>query len=91
MQKWPRVLATQPWLGRFQSSPTLVLVCQTFLDFPRPLRIRMKLSNCLVESLRSSQNWRPPAKPVRGWDRIMAEQVLQADEGCDLAVLRAGG
>jgi dihydroxy-acid dehydratase len=35
--------------------------------------------------------WHPPAKPVRGWDRIVAEQVLQADEGCDLAVLRAGG
>ncbi len=35
--------------------------------------------------------WRPPAKPARGWDRIIAEQVLQADEGCDLAVLRAGG
>ena len=32
--------------------------------------------------------WRPPPKPARGWDRIMAEQVLQADEGCDLAVLR---
>ena len=35
--------------------------------------------------------WRPAAKPARGWDRIVAEQVLQADEGCDLAVLRAGG
>ncbi|MEJ0015608.1 MAG: dihydroxy-acid dehydratase [Acetobacteraceae bacterium] len=35
--------------------------------------------------------WRPPAKAARGWDRIVAEQVLQADEGCDLAVLRAGG
>ena len=35
--------------------------------------------------------WKPPAKPVRGWDRLIAEQVLQADEGCDLAVLRAGG
>jgi dihydroxy-acid dehydratase len=33
--------------------------------------------------------WRPPAKPARGWDRIIAEQVLQADEGCDLAILRA--
>ena len=32
--------------------------------------------------------WRPPAVPSRGWDRIVAEQVLQADEGCDLAVLR---
>jgi dihydroxy-acid dehydratase len=35
--------------------------------------------------------WRPPPKPARGWDRIIADQVLQADEGCDLAVLRAGG
>jgi dihydroxy-acid dehydratase len=35
--------------------------------------------------------WRPPARPARGWDRIVAEQVLQADEGCDLAVLRGGG
>jgi dihydroxy-acid dehydratase len=35
--------------------------------------------------------WRAPEKPPRGWDRIVAEQVLQADEGCDLAVLRAGG
>ncbi len=33
--------------------------------------------------------WQPPVKPARGWDRIIAEQVLQADEGCDLAVLRA--
>ena len=32
-----------------------------------------------------------PAKPQRGWDRLIADQVLQADEGCDLAVLRAGG
>jgi dihydroxy-acid dehydratase len=32
--------------------------------------------------------WRPPATPKRGWDRLVAEQVLQADEGCDLSVLR---
>ena len=32
--------------------------------------------------------WHPPSIPARGWDRIVAEQVLQADEGCDLAVLR---
>jgi dihydroxy-acid dehydratase len=32
--------------------------------------------------------WRKPALPGRGWDRIVAEQVLQADEGCDLAVMR---
>jgi dihydroxy-acid dehydratase len=35
--------------------------------------------------------WAPPAKPVRGWDRIIADQVLQADEGCDLAVMRPQG
>jgi len=35
--------------------------------------------------------WTPPVKPARGWDRIVADQVLQADEGCDLAVLRAAG
>jgi dihydroxy-acid dehydratase len=35
--------------------------------------------------------WTPPAKPKRGWDRLIADQVLQADEGCDLAVLRAEG
>ena len=35
--------------------------------------------------------WAPPAKPKRGWDRLIVDQVLQADEGCDLAVLRAGG
>jgi dihydroxy-acid dehydratase len=32
--------------------------------------------------------WVPPRKPGRGWDRLMAEQVLQADEGCDLAIMR---
>jgi dihydroxy-acid dehydratase len=35
--------------------------------------------------------WRPPATPARGWDRLVQDQVLQADEGCDLRVLRAEG
>ncbi len=35
--------------------------------------------------------WAPPAKPKRGWDRLIADHVLQADEGCDLSVLRAEG
>jgi dihydroxy-acid dehydratase len=35
--------------------------------------------------------WRAPPRPARGWDRIVAEQVLQADEGCDLAMLRGSG
>ena len=36
-------------------------------------------------------SWAPPAKPGRGWDRLIAEQVLQADEGCDLAIMRPEG
>jgi dihydroxy-acid dehydratase len=35
--------------------------------------------------------WHPPARPARGWDRIVADQVLQADEGCDLRVLQSTG
>ncbi len=37
------------------------------------------------------ETWRPPPLPARGWDRLVADQVTQADEGCDLAVLRASG
>jgi dihydroxy-acid dehydratase len=58
-------------------------------------RIRLSVREQRIELLvpeaelaRRRQAWRPPPKPRRGWDRIMAEQVLQADEGCDLAVLR---
>ena len=40
------------------------------------------------ELARRRAAWRKPPTPARGWDRIVAEQVLQADEGCDLAVLR---
>ena len=35
--------------------------------------------------------WRPRAVPARGWDRLVAEQVLQADEGCDLGFMRPAG
>lgn len=44
-----------------------------------------------AELARRRAHWAPPAKPVRGWDRIIHDQVLQADEGCDLAVMRPGG
>ncbi len=44
-----------------------------------------------AELARRRAAWAPPAKPKRGWDRLIADQVLQADEGCDLAVLRAEG
>ena len=55
------------------------------------LSVRERRIDLLVaeaELARRRQAWRPPPRPRRGWDRIMAEQVLQADEGCDLAVLR---
>jgi dihydroxy-acid dehydratase len=32
--------------------------------------------------------WTPPSAPPRGWDRLVAEQVLQAPDGADLAFLR---
>ncbi len=32
--------------------------------------------------------WRAPPLPPRGWDRLVAEQVLQADAGCDLGFLK---
>lgn len=44
-----------------------------------------------AELERRRARWTPPEKPVRGWDRIIHEQVLQADEGCDLAVMRPNG
>ncbi len=55
------------------------------------LSVRERRLDLLVDDAtlaRRRRDWKPPAKPARGWDRIVAEQVLQADEGCDLAVLR---
>ena len=55
----------------------------------RERRLDLLVAPDVLERRRAA--WRPPARPARGWDRIIADQVLQADEGCDLAVLRAGG
>ncbi|HEX5328282.1 MAG TPA: dihydroxy-acid dehydratase, partial [Acetobacteraceae bacterium] len=55
----------------------------------RERRIDLLVSDAELGRRRGA--WRPPERPARGWDRIVAEQVLQADEGCDLAVLRGGG
>jgi dihydroxy-acid dehydratase len=55
------------------------------------LSVRDRRIDVLVaedELARRRGRWRPPPRPLRGWDRLVAEQVLQADEGCDLAVLR---
>jgi dihydroxy-acid dehydratase len=35
--------------------------------------------------------WKAPARPRRGWDRLVHDQVLQAPEGADLAFLRPAG
>jgi dihydroxy-acid dehydratase len=37
------------------------------------------------------QGWRPPAKPVRGYARLYADHVTQADRGCDFDFLEHGG
>jgi dihydroxy-acid dehydratase len=58
------------------------------------LSVRDRSLDLLVpeaELARRRKSWVPPVKPKRGWDRLIAEQVLQADEGCDLAMLRAEG
>src|SRR6185437_9689623 len=52
----------------------------------RDRRLDLLVSDDVLASRRAT--WRPPATPNRGWDRLVAEQVLQADEGCDLSVLR---
>jgi dihydroxy-acid dehydratase len=61
-------------------------------------RVRLSVKDRSLELLvppreieRRRAAWKPPPKPVRGWDRLIVEQVLQADEGCDLAIMRAGG
>jgi len=58
-------------------------------------RVRMSVQNRTLDLLVDDATlaarrakWQPPAKARRGWDRIMTEQITQADEGCDLAVLR---
>jgi dihydroxy-acid dehydratase len=40
---------------------------------------------------RRREAWRPPQTPARGWNRLYATQVGQADEGADLTFLRRTG
>lgn len=61
-------------------------------------RIRLSVKDRTLDLLvapeeleRRRATWSPPPMPKRGWDRLLREQVTQADEGCDLAVLRAEG
>jgi dihydroxy-acid dehydratase len=64
-------------------------------------RIRISVRDKTIELLvdeaelaRRREGFRPTAKPAserRGYDRIYAEEVLQADEGCDFAILQPVG
>ncbi len=58
------------------------------------LSVERRTLDLLVDAAeleRRRARWTPPAKPRRGWDRMIHEQVLQADEGCDLSSLRLEG
>ena len=55
------------------------------------LSVRERRLDLLVDDAELARRralWRPPPVPRRGWDRLVAEQVLQADEGCDFRALR---
>jgi dihydroxy-acid dehydratase len=55
------------------------------------LSIRDKRIDLLVadsELERRRATWRAPASPARGYARLYAESVLQADQGCDFGFLR---
>ena len=40
-----------------------------------------------AELAKRRATWKPPAKPVRGYARLYAERVTQADKGCDFDFL----
>ena len=59
-------------------------------------RIRLSVTRKRIDLLVSEEElarrraaWRAPAKPARGYARLYAENVLQAERGCDFGFLRA--
>lgn len=61
-------------------------------------RIRLSVKNRSLDLLVSEEElakrraaWAPLAAPVRGWDKLVHDQVLQAPEGCDFGFLRPEG
>jgi dihydroxy-acid dehydratase len=61
-------------------------------------RIRLSVSKRRIDLVVSDEElgrrraaWRPKDKPVRGYARLYADTVLQAEHGCDFDFLRAGG
>jgi dihydroxy-acid dehydratase len=58
------------------------------------LSVRSKRLDLLVseeELARRRAGWAPKEKPTRGYARLYADSVLQAEHGCDFDFLRAGG
>jgi dihydroxy-acid dehydratase len=58
------------------------------------LSVRAKRIDLMVgeaELARRRAEWAPRAKPARGYARLYAEHVLQAEHGCDFDFLRAAG
>ena len=49
---------------------------------------RIDLDVDAAELARRKTRWHPPALPPRGYQRLYAERVLQAEEGCDFDFLR---
>jgi dihydroxy-acid dehydratase len=52
----------------------------------RERRIDLLVDGAELERRRSQ--WRPPALPPRGYRRLYAERVMQAEDGCDFDFLR---
>jgi dihydroxy-acid dehydratase len=44
-----------------------------------------------AELTKRRSQWRPPAKPVRGYARLYVDHVTQADRGCDFEFLQHDG
>ena len=49
---------------------------------------RLDLEVSATELARRKSDWRPPPLPRRGYQRLYAEHVLQAEHGCDFDFLR---
>jgi dihydroxy-acid dehydratase len=52
---------------------------------------RIDLDVTAAELAQRKAQWQPPALPSRGYRRLYAERVLQAEEGCDFDFLRQPG
>ncbi len=50
---------------------------------------RLDLEVSAEELARRRAEWQPPPLPQRGYQRLYAERVLQAEQGCDFDFLRA--